>query len=231
MATTLLNAGPATRVAQPADLPYAMAEPEPSSWAIWLSDRAVNRATLGWETEEGFTEWEYSSGDEMPNDWEFRIEWDGENERWYIMIFDYALGECGTADGAEDDTEVTIPWSFEDYEGEAYSGTTTFTRTETTDHCQTIDTVLLPAPREDGGARDLLLRLTVDETDKPQGETTSLSFLPADDGETLTFETEDGDLPAVEEGTWLWSFTETAPHVLAVSRKALVEIDSSGEGE
>ena len=231
MATTLLNAGPATEVAQPADLPYAMAEPEPSEGEILLSDRAVNRATLEWRTEEGFTEWEYSSGDEIPTEmggWDIKYVDDGdEGQYWRLTTSGVVEGRSGAA--SPDDTEITITWGDE---GGFYSGETTFTREATIGIWTTLETVYLPAPRSDGGARDLLLRLTVDETGKPSGETTSLPFLPADEDETLTFETEDGDLPAVEEGTWLWGFTETAPHVFAVSRKALVEVDSeSGEGE
>lgn len=82
-------------------------------------------------------------------------------------------------------------------------------------------------PKHIGGttpkARDFLLRLTISRYPSP-----APTFSFVGNNETITIETEDGTLPQPDsEGTWLYSFTETAIRTFAVSLKKVQVVSQS----
>lgn len=81
---------------------------------------------------------------------------------------------------------------------------------------------LVIPPRNDGVARDFLVRVTCNdiniEDSPPQ-----VSF-GAQDGEVVRFEAADEDVLAIQEGANIFSFTETAPSVFLVARKQVFEL-------
>lgn len=87
-----------------------------------------------------------------------------------------------------------------------------FARTRVAQNCRSIGMAL----HDDGyGAFDCLLRLEV-----PQGADPIAFSVPED--ASAVFETEDGEaFPAIEEGVNLYSFTQTAPHRVAVAKMML----------
>lgn len=81
---------------------------------------------------------------------------------------------------------------------------------------------LVIPPRNDGVARDFLVRVTCNdiniEDSPPQ-----VSF-GAQDGEVVRFEAADEDVLAIQKGANIFSFTETAPSVFLVARKQVFEL-------
>ena len=77
----------------------------------------------------------------------------------------------------------------------------------------------LPALVNAGKARDFLVRLEI------SGSTVPTITFAAPTGETITYETDGDEFPVPDaEGTWLYSFTETAAHTFAVSLKRVNEV-------
>lgn len=81
---------------------------------------------------------------------------------------------------------------------------------------------LVIPPRNDGVARDFLVRVTCNdiniEDSPPQ-----VSF-GALDGEVVRFEAADEDVLAIQKGANIFSFTETAPSIFLVARKQVFEL-------
>lgn len=87
---------------------------------------------------------------------------------------------------------------------------------------QSDDLILAIPEKEDGVARDFLVRVTCNdiniEDSPPQ-----VSF-GAQDGEVVRFEAADEDVLAIQKGANIFSFTETAPSVFLVARKQVFEL-------
>ena len=81
----------------------------------------------------------------------------------------------------------------------------------------------LPALVNAGKARDFLVRLAI------SGSTVPTITFAAPTGETLTYETDGDEFPVPDaEGTWLYSFTETAAHTFAVALKSVSVVTQGG---
>lgn len=82
-------------------------------------------------------------------------------------------------------------------------------------------TLTLP-PAVAGRARDLVVRLSVIVTSQ------TITFAPSA-GDTIDFETDGDEFPVPDsDGTWLYSFTETAAGKLAVSLKRVTSVAQGG---
>lgn len=84
-------------------------------------------------------------------------------------------------------------------------------------------TLTLPALANAGKARDFLVRLAI------SGSTVPTITFAAPTGETITYETDGDEFPVPDaEGTWLYSFTETAAGVFAVALKSVSVVTQGG---
>ena len=84
-------------------------------------------------------------------------------------------------------------------------------------------TLTLPALVNAGKARDLLVRLEI------SGSTVPTITISPDGNESVTYETDSDEFPVPDaEGTWLYSFTETAAHTFAVSLKKVNTVTQGG---
>ena len=86
-------------------------------------------------------------------------------------------------------------------------------------------TLTLPALVNAGKARDFLVRLAISGSTVP-----TITFSP-NGNESVTYETDGDEFPVPDEaGTWLYSFTETAAGVFAVSLKQLQSVSQPTQG-
>lgn len=84
-------------------------------------------------------------------------------------------------------------------------------------------TLTLPALVNADKARDFLVRLAI------SGSTVPTITFAAPTGETITYETDGDEFPVPDaEGTWLYSFTETAAGVFAVALKSVSVVTQGG---
>lgn len=84
-------------------------------------------------------------------------------------------------------------------------------------------TLTLPALEHAGKARDFLVRLAI------SGSTVPTITFAAPTGETITYETDGDEFPVPDaDGTWLYSFTETAAHTFAVALKKVNVVTQGG---
>jgi hypothetical protein len=84
-------------------------------------------------------------------------------------------------------------------------------------------TLTLPALENSGKARDFLVRLAI------SGSTVPTVTFAAPTGETIVYETDGDEFPVPDaEGTWLYSFTETAAGVFAVALKSVNVVTQGG---
>ena len=205
MAISLLNAGPSTVVAQPSDLPYAMATLTPGSGTWSFSGLEPGAYTVG------------------------NPVWIGGN--WHVSVTNNDDGEVYDAHGvnaAEDDLSVT----FEVDEASIIfsaarpyaNGATLLDRAGNLVFVSGDTTLTLPEIAHAGRLRDFLVRLEI------SGSTVPTITFAAPTGETIVYETDGDEFPVPDEaGTWSYSFTENCvAHKFAVSLKKVNVVTQGG---
>lgn len=138
---------------------------------------------------------------------------------------DETTSDSTSSPGSENDTSVVFRVGLR---GE-YSVTATRTlqghladRAVNAADVSTATTLTLPAANP-GHARDLLVRLAI------SGSTVPTITFAAPTGESIAYETDGDEFPAPDaEGTWLYSFTETAAHTFAVALKSVSVVTQGG---
>ena len=200
MAISLLDAGPSTVVAQPADLPYAMATLTPGS-GMW-SFSGIDQS----EYEVGSPA--YSGG------------------AWHVLVTKDGVTDSAYS-GLEDDDVLSLTF-YADAFGFMFTATRPYANGATLlDRASNVISVPAPTilvlPVEIPGLlRDFLVKVTTSADNMYitwQGQGSE-----APNGvDEIEFVTEDGNFPVVgEAGAYWFSFSEVSPHTFAVAMKPLV---------